>query len=349
MDTLANLQVGGSGGAIVTQRFRAGQSSTLTAIRSWFKNMGTVAPGYGAGDGGAIQVTVQTDNGGVPSGTVLASTVHYPGAANGSGINPGRFSLVTFSAPASLTAGTLYHLVFRNIHADPVNNFSSMNLTYTYSAASPRQPKFPDADYAVGMKVGSNAWQVPWTGHGGSYSPILDLTYGNGTHQGQGYMEPELNSPAITGANNMVRERFTVSGGSRVVTSASVRLAKTSGTGNLVVRLEDSNGALIDSASIPTTSLPTLNRTADASAGIWVSGSFSAPRTLANGATYNLRLSTDASTSLWSRGIQQGDAYGFHPATVYTDGVLQATTNGGSSWTTVTGLDSNGDLQFNLD
>ena len=177
-------------------------------------------------------------------------------------------------------------------------------------------------------------------------SPMLDLSYADGTHQGQGYIEPVYSSPAISGVNNMVRERITVSGGDRVVTGASVRIAKTSGTGDLVLRLENGAGTLIDSITIPTTNVPTLDRTANAAAGIWVSGSFASPRTLTNGATYHLRLSTDSATTLWTRIIKQGDGYGFHPTTIFPDGHLQTTADGGTTWAYGPTAGQAGDLQF---
>jgi hypothetical protein len=336
--------VGGPVDDSVSNRFRAERSGSLTALRTWFKNMGDVRVGYGAGNGGIMSITVETDNAGAPSGTVLGRAVHRPGAADANGINPGRFTLVPFDAPVPVNAGQIYHIVYRNTDPNPQANYSSINGTYQFgpNLPNPVQPKWADNSLASLRKSGSGRWEV----FAGT-TPILDLTYADGTHQGQGYSEPELNTPVISGTT-MLRERFTVTGGNRIVTGASVRLAKTSGTGNLLVLLEHSSGALIDSFTIPTTNLPTLNRTATASAGIWVSGSFASPRTLTTGETYHLRLSTDPSTILWTRGIQSGDMYGFHPATHFADGYLQTTTNAGASWNYVTGLDKYGDLPFTL-
>ena len=337
MDGLANMQVGGPASGApntsVSYRFRAERSDTLTGFRNYWQG-GT---GYGGGTGGTIRVSLQADDAGVPSGTPLAYTdVVRPGSMAG--------KLSSFSAPATVTAGRLYHLVFNNIDPNPTVNYISANFSWVSgSVQSPRQPNTSDADYAALRKFGSGSWAVQ-----GQYTPIIDLTYGNGSHQGQSYMEVEIaNTPVITGSSNFVRERFTVSGGDRVVSQAAVRIAKTRGSGNLVVRLEDANGTVIDSFSASTASVPTL-ATGDNSSGVWVTGAFSAPRTLSNGATYTLRLSTDSSTSLWTRGIQQGDGYGYDTATYFDDGVLQTTTNSGATWNTVPGLDSSGDLQFYL-
>lgn len=340
MDTLANMQVGGpasgASNTYVSYRFRAERSEPLSAFRAMW--IGPQYAGYGGGTGGTIRVTLETDNAGVPSGTVLASYTHVPGTS------AAKFPLLSFPSPATLTAGTLYHLVFTNIDPSPTANYISMDLTYVYGKTlSPRQPSTPDVDFAALRKMGTGSWSVQ-----GGYTPILDLAYASGTHQGRGYMEVEVaNKAVIAGSSSHVRERFTLSGGDRVVTGAAVRIAKTSGTGDLVVRLEDSAGTLIDSFSVPTSTVPTLT-SGDSPSGVWVTGSFSTPRTLTNGATYNLRLSTDSATSLWTRGIQQGDTYGFHKSTYFADGQLQITTNAGSTWTTVPGLSTSGDLQFYL-
>ena len=71
-DTLANLNMGGQWLYTPSYRFQAAQSSPLSAIRIHLLEP-THGPGYGGGTGGRIRVTVQTDNNGIPSGTVLAT------------------------------------------------------------------------------------------------------------------------------------------------------------------------------------------------------------------------------------------------------------------------------------
>ncbi|MFN8185166.1 MAG: PKD domain-containing protein [Candidatus Nanopelagicales bacterium] len=336
-DTLANLNMGGQWAGSPSYRFTAEQSSTLNAVRVHLLEP-THGPGYAGGTGGTIRMTVQTDNGGVPSGTVLASRDFRWADANGS-----NFPQFSFSSPARLTAGQRYHLVFTNIDSSPASNYMSLNNMYTFTEPTPRQPNHSDSEFFTTlMKEGSGAWTV-WTG----YTPNVDLTYGNGAHQGQGVMDIDTaNGSVISGSNNLVRERITVSGSDRVVSGAAFRIARNSGTGNLVVRLEDANGSLIDSFSVPTSSVPVIDSGQDGKAGVWVSGTFSTPRTLSKGSTYNLRLSTNSSTSLWTRGIQQGQMYGFDPSTYFADGQLEVSTNGGSSWDIVPGLWQDGDLQF---
>lgn len=342
-DALQNWQVGGQSSRVVSNRWRAARTGNLTAWRTWLKNMGTVAVGYGAGDGGVFAVTVETDSNGLPSGTVLGTGTARPGAADASGINPGRFSLWTFDGPVPVVAGNMYHIVYRNVHADPVNNYASVNHLVILASDVPAQPISPDDTLNALTKDGASAWVL----RRGS-TPILDLTYSDGSHDGQGYMEPEYNSPAFTGTATMLRERFTVTGGDRTVASVAVRVGKTSGSGNLVIGLQDSAGTLIESVAVSTAGVPITSRTTNTATSTWLTATFAAPRTLSNGATYSLRLSTDAATVLWARGIQQGNAYGFDAATYFTDGVYQYTTNGGTSWSYIAGLDVYGDLPFYL-
>jgi hypothetical protein len=346
MDAVGNLQIGGASSGqpntYASVRFRAEQSSPLVSMKSYwvgFRDDGTAISGYGGGNGGKILVEVQEDANGVPSGKVLSSLVH---TINSTKVT---FPSLLFSNPASLNAGQLYHIVFTNIDANPTVNFISINGTWVSgSVLSPRQPGESDGDYAMLAKYGTGSWGVR-----GAFTPIIDFTYGNGSRQGQGYMEVEIASqPLINGDFKFMRERFTVSGGSRTVSGGAVRVAKLEGSGSLVVRLEDANGVMIDSFSLSASSIPTLP-TNDRSSGVWVKGQFSKTHILASGSTYSIRLSTDSSTTYWSRGIQQGGtAYGFSPVTYFADGFLQFSTNGGGSWSTVSGLGNDGDLQFYL-
>jgi hypothetical protein len=89
---------------------------------------------------------------------------------------------------------------------------------------------------------------------------------------------------------------------------------------------------------------------------VWVTGTFASPHRLTNGATYNLRLSTDSDSTYATvplrEGTDCGDAGGNgHPTGFrsdrFTDGHGQRTTNGGSTWSNLY-LYSPVDLQFYL-
>ena len=340
MDGVANMQIGGpSGGSDnveVSIRFRAEQSSTVASVRQYF--MGTGASGYGDGTGGTIRVSVEADVAGVPSGTSLGSATYF-------GATGADLPQITFSSPPALVAGQLYHLVYTNIDAAPVDNYASINGTWLdHAPLDPRQPRWPDTDLAMLRRFMGSGGDDTWAEEP-DYTPIFDIGYGNGQHQGQGYMEIEFyNEAQIAGTSKMARERFTVTGSNRTVSGVVFRAAKISGTGALTVRLEDSSGTLIDSFTVAAASLPTLDPS-NFWNGDWVSGSFAAPQNLVVGTEYRLRLSCPAGTVMWTRGMQDGSEYGFSPHTYFDDGVAEVTTDG-STWATISGLEDAGHLQF---
>ena len=77
-DELANTTVGqyGNPGNVVSYRFRAHHTGSVQSLHVYL--VGSNHPGYGAGTGGTIQVTFQTDDGTSahnPSGKVLSTYV----------------------------------------------------------------------------------------------------------------------------------------------------------------------------------------------------------------------------------------------------------------------------------
>ena len=334
-DTIANLILGVDQ-RWLSQRFRADITGTPVNHR-WVTKVGGA---YSAGNGGTIRVSLMADDGtGKPYGPELDGyTVTHPSVTS-------HTNWAFDNKNAALIAGNVYHLVFHNIEASPDSNYCSLNNILVFNATTPRQPRYPDTDLAVLAKpVATDTWTVQ-----PEYTPTFDLTYANGYHQGQGYVDMQSASGSIiAGPSNMIRETITVTGQARTVSTVYVRIARTSGTGNLTIRLEDATESLIDSCAIATGSVPILTRTADASAGIWVSGTLSQPRTLQVGQTYHLRLSTDSSTSLWMRLLKQGYNNGYS-AGMFDDGYAEESTDGGTSWGAPSGITAGqGDLQFHL-
>lgn len=341
-DTLANSQVGGpSSGASNSQvgfKFMATTTDTLVSFREYWVDETHV--GYGGGNGATIRVTLQTDDGsGFPSGTILA-TKDIVGPADG-------LQQYSFTSPPSLTAGVVYHLVHTNVDPNPTVNFVSVNsLWYSGAANSPRNPRFTDAEYGQTAKYGAKAWGVRK-----NYTPILLLTYSGGITQGMGYMEMSNDDYAtINGVNHMARESFTVTGGGRTVSSASVRLRRSSGTGALVVRLETSGGSLIEAINVPAASIP-ISAPDAYSGAVWITATFLSSHTLVSGASYNLRLSTDSKTTYTLFTIRKGIEYGFADTSYFKDGSAFKTTNG-STWTNLGRVKANppeNDIQFCFD
>ncbi|MFI5042734.1 MAG: hypothetical protein ACHQNA_12970, partial [Acidimicrobiales bacterium] len=315
-DTKANILVGGPDSERVAHRFQASTSSALTSIR--FAQRG--GPGYSGGTGGTMRISVRADDGsGRPSGTSLASLTYSPGNASGgwwTWLNRG------FPSPATLTKGQIYYIVFENIDPSPTTNYISVNELFVYgSALTPRQPTFSDATYAV---LANGAVQD-------QYTADMDLTYANGVHDGMGYIEAMVALyGVVSGPNDMVREHFTVSGGARTVTSASVRVRRTNGSSPLTIRLETSAGALIEAVDIPASSIAVSAPGGDNGGAVWVTATFGSAHVLANGGTYNLRLSTASGTEYTTVPVREGTDVGFASST-FTDGDGQHTTDG-SSW-----------------
>jgi hypothetical protein len=242
-DNLNNSQIGGPQNQETAYRFRATQSSGLKSIRVYV--IGPAKAGYGAGTGGTIRATVETDDGTAvhgPSGVVLATRDFTP--------TDGAGNVYTFTSSPNLTDGRLYHIRFTNIDGNPAANYISLDGTYQAATVGQWQPLGPNVDFAQVLKIGNN----PWTESRGSgtsvITPMLDLTYGDGSHQGMGYIETwgrgGRDGYNTADGSNALREVFTVNGQSLSVSQVSVRLARTSGSGDLSLRLETSGGVGIE-------------------------------------------------------------------------------------------------------
>jgi hypothetical protein len=208
-------------------------------------------------------------------------------------------------------------------------NFTSVNMLYSDTVLSPRQPGYSDTDWAMLIHQGS--WAVR-----GNFTTILDLGYGS-QHTGVGYMEAWVANPQTISGAMRVRETFTPTGRDQVATSISVRLRRVVGGSPVTIRLENGNGTLIEQGAV-------LGGTTKG----WVTYSFMAPRTLAVGQTYRIVLSTSSDTAYATHVIREGSAYGYDPATRFVDGFAEYTT--GVSWLGIEapwgGNAGQGDLQF---
>jgi hypothetical protein len=335
MDTLANTTIGGPGHPLKSfMRFRSPYSSALQGFRVYFLSASSPA-GYGGGTGGTKRFTIQTDDGSAshsPSGTVIAtqnvgastqSTANYP---------------VAFSSPPTLVAGQIYHLVVENTDSNPDANYFALDYAWAKNSAGDRyHPRWPNSDWGHGYWDGSR-----WVNRPG-YAPILDLDFAAG-HYGMGYMEVSLSNYAdISGPSKMAREKITVSGGSRTVTTVGIRVIRGSGSDPLVLTLQDADGSAIATASIPAASIRVGSPSGGQGEAVYATAPMSA--TLTDGSTYYLRLSTASSSTYHAWAIRRGDSYGYDPATTFTDGVAQKTTDG-SSWTSLGRVTGQNNLQF---
>ena len=331
-DTRNNHVIGGSERARLSFRFRATTTSSATSLKVQQRG----GSGYSAGDGGTIRASIQTDSGGLPSGTALGSLSFSPGNPSG---NWETWPERTFPTPVPLVKGTLYHIVFENTSAAQTSNYISLNDLYLFNGADPRQPVVGD-DFAV-----YEAEPSPWV-YRAKDTPIFDLAYANGVHDGMSYIGAMIDKYVIiSGPANMARERFTVSGGDRTVTTAAVRVRRTSGSSPLTIRLETGDGTLIEEGTVAASSIPASAPGGDNGGAVWATVVFASPHALANGSTYHLRVSTAPDTQYTTFPVQEGTPKGLLSYR-FTDGTGQRTTDG-SSWADIYGR-SPADLQFYL-
>ncbi|MFA6003657.1 MAG: right-handed parallel beta-helix repeat-containing protein, partial [Elusimicrobiota bacterium] len=337
---------------VASLRIRAKYSGTLQSIRPKFI-WSDVKAGYGLGNGGNILIQIQTDDGTgnhAPSGATLASLQYDAPITNGN-----HFPLLTFAAPANLTAGQLYHIVFTNVAADPTANWVSLDHLFMWDANSPMQPTTSNTDLAMLERCTGGAWVAFTRGVGHSYTPTIELDYADGSYQGLGYIQGYgqtttagwVNPKPISGAQG-VRETFTVSGSNLAVPAVSVRVNRTSGSSPLTVRVEKADGTLVDQGTVL---VPPGLVSSSHNGASWVRVQFTAPLTLQAGQGYRLVLVSPADTVHTAHALEKGSAYGYKPGICFGDGYAEF--NNGSGWT---GWDEWGivnrhdnDLQFYFD
>jgi hypothetical protein len=334
-DSLANTVVGGPSGNIVSYRFRAGHSGSLQQIHVYL----ILRAGYAAGTGGKLQVTVNPDDGTAahnPSNTVLASyLLSDPLAATPSA----NFPIFKFSVPPTLVGGQLYHIVFTNVDASPTINYLSVDTLYYAKPSTPNQPTISDVDSAELLGGTGRAW-APRKG----YTPIVELDYQDGWSELNGYIEAWVGAPQSISGTSAVRETLTVSGPQRTVASASIRVARISGSDPLIVRLENGDGTLIEQGEISAASIPLTSP----ASYTWTTFTFSSAHTLLAGQNYHLHFGAASSSTYQVFPIRKGSNYGFQDTTYFPDGYAQFGQNGSWSGWTQWGVTNrtDGDLQF---
>lgn len=350
-DTKANMQIGGHEGDGKGQcavRFRASTTANLASVQFEQRGgpvHGGTADGYSSQDAvaGSFTITIEADNGhGAPSGVALATQAYSPSNSNPTGAWT-IYDSVTFSSPAGLISGQLYYFVLKNDATDIASGYFSINHVFCYTAITPRQPFIADEDFAVLQSLdGGASWAVK-----GQYTAVIDLVYDDATHDGQAYIGNIIaDFGTISGASDMVRETFTVTGGDKTVDTASVRVRRSFGSGPLNIRLETGSHTLIEDVDIPATLIPISAAGSDDGGAVWVTAAFASGHVLTNGSSYNLVLSTDAGTEYTAACILQGDSVGMG-SFAFRDGGGEKTTDGGSTWDPLYAFDDV-DIQFSF-
>jgi hypothetical protein len=246
----------------------------------------------------------------------------------------------TWSSAVTLTADTHYHLVVDNVDPNSATNYASLNCLHNGRVFVPRQPRFADVDFAclgLGSSYPSTFTDDP------DHTPILDVTYADTTHDGQGYLRSSPSMWGTAGGTTRIRERITVTGGSKVITELWWRLIRLSGTGAPTLRLESGAtttgaGALVEEGVGVVqggTSIPTGTLNGDP--GLWVRYVLSTPRTLTNGSTYAIVVHAPSGTSFGSRMVGAADSSGAssdmpNSSLQFPDGTPQESTDSGTTW-----------------
>ena len=290
-DDLDNLPLGTEVGRSVSYRFAAHRTGPVQSVRVYLIFHG---PGYFGGDGGHVLLQLQTDDGTaahLPSGDVLtAALVTDPMTVWN--------RLFTFDAPAEVQEGHLYHLVFSNPAADPASNYVSVDGLYVERNQPDMQPAITDEQMATLYKRSStSAWEIVYC-----VTPIFSLNYSDGYHQGQCYIDyrDDFDFIQVTGTA-AVRELFTVTERDREVSSVRVRLWRSAGDGDLLVRLRRADGQLVEEVALPGASV------GDSEA--WVDVPFTQPHVLAAGQAYGLELHAAPGVTFTVVPLQDGTAY----------------------------------------
>jgi len=333
-DALNNIRIG-PWNLQASYRFVANHTGTVRSVQLYLITNAS-KPGYNGGTGGKLLIQLETDDGTAnhfPSGKSLGSyKIVYPKAA---------FPVVSLSPTPTLQAGRIYHLVFSNLDPNPSSNYVSVDNLYMYHPLTPMQEMFSDADCATLIRYSGAGWSVYKVN-----TPIFQINFSDGAAMGQGYMEVWPEVPQVIGGTDAVREIFTVSGGTRTVTSLAIRVAHTSGTQPLTVRLETAAGTVVEEGYIPASSIPLSSSSSPNY--VWATYKFSAIRTLYAGDTYHVDLEASSGTTYQVFPIRKGAYYNFANTTYFHDGYAQFKSGTGwvgwTQWGVTNRTDA--DLQF---
>jgi hypothetical protein len=335
IDSKYNIRIGDRNNNKLSHRFRAKTSSRAVSV-TWETRRGD---GYSMGDGGTFKISIQTDDGTTnhyPSGKILDSVTFNP-TNSGSG-NSRNF----FPNKPLLTEGQIYHVVWENIHPYYETNYISVNDVWSANDYS-RNPDFI-GDYAVIVNA-NGSWGYKAEETYDKFTAVMDLAYENGLHEGQTYMQAFYESGSsdteIVGrieGSRQARELFTVQGGNKTVTAASVRAGREYGSDPLTIALKNSSGSTLGSGTVPASAVGFFdNYIADRSKsrdnGDWVTVNFNSPITLNEGSTYQLVMTAPSGTRYNMTPIRYEGRDDIElESWAFREGRAQLSRDGGKNW-----------------
>jgi hypothetical protein len=237
------------------------------------------------------------------------------------------------SSPAPVVAGNLYHMVVENTHADPNNNFVSIDLLSNPSITGTVLTRFmPDEDLRCLRKSSGSTWKLntvtPPDPNAHAETPVIDVEYSDGTHQGWPYMEVWVGS--ISGVSDItgtqwLRQRFTPPS-NLTFTHLGIAAKQKSGSAPLVLEVHRPYGTILRTVSVPFAALPTKQDWVDPIA-------LSSPLAVTGGLEYFLVFKTSSGTVHNAYPIRDGSkSFGYHTSIGFPNGYCQTSINSGSSW-----------------
>ncbi len=297
-------------------RFVAEYTGTVKTVR-WENRTGT---GYSVGTGGTIQLSIQTDNGGYPSGVKLGTTAAYANAAS-----IGHFPKLPFTTQPQLTYGTTYHIVFEQL--TPNVGKVSVNDLHDWTPPPDGLVIFPLLKSKLAsIRFENNAWRVM-----PGYIPIYELVYTDGIAKGQPWMDGGRGCFQNIGGGNVARQSFTMYDRAATVTGVYFAFFRTGTVGPVTISLTSSGGTALSTATIDGNQA-SISTEGDNSPVHWLYTPIG-PTTFAKGGKYYVKFQAAAGSTLNAMPSTDGYFYGFaNKAGVYVNRGAQYSTSGGASW-----------------
>lgn len=336
-DALYNIRVGHLQ-MQVSYRFIASKSAVVNQLRH-YNVFSMERPGYHLGTGGKIRIELcanDAKNGNVP-GTVLATAL-LP-----SPLSSTAFPLSTFNRAVPLTAGQLYHILFTNYDAKPLENHVSVNTMTVLKPRTARsgayQREVSDLDMTVLIK---NTAAPKWTRFRPdlTITPIFTLLYSDGGARqiaipGYGGMESWFRWPQRIGGDARVRQRFTPSNRYQI-RNVAVRLGKFGTPAALVATVFNASGQRIAIGSTPASGIVTSDVAVLSGYRLgheWVTIPLQAPGLLIENTEYTVVLSAAAASGYYEIFPLRDGSYQYGFASPWDKGSAEYTgTAGNANW-----------------
>lgn len=253
-------------------RFTAQNSKNVNGIRSFIQTEtgGNVTYRFG----------IQTNSGGVPSGTWVGGATNYGlWATPSGGAAATGWRSVTLPSTAALTAGNVYHVVVEH-NSGTINgsNFIAIRRSAPRNALYPLNGAIDNQSNPL-FKAGAAA---SWASQ--DFQPVYELDFSDSTYEGNPY---DTNAEISVFGSNWYGEKFSFSGADKIAQSASFYIRRNGNPPtnlNIQIRRVSDNG-VVYTGTLATTGLSTTFA--------YVTHTFSpAPLTLTAGTVYRIIIQT---------------------------------------------------------